>query len=411
MSTSQNESTGDRSRHGPPDSSAPPDPDDRAIMSFLKDLEGASNADEVVRRHAALHPHLAREFRELVAMVEKIVPPPAESAEPPRPERLGDFRIVGEIGYGGMGMVYEALQDPFHRRVAVKTIRSRLGRISGTTRARFLREQTALAKLHHNHIVPIHAAGHAEALDYYAMRYIEGASLSDVVNSVRHFESSHRPGKTPTMAQLAESAEQKRERQMATPTRSGNPLDQSGDRSATLTAPDRSPAGPASVSPLPNRPLRLSMEYLRSVARVTADAADALQHAHEAGILHRDVKPSNIMVDRQEHCWVVDFGLAALQPGADGAALGRGGAPGREADPEPAPLLTSGLLGTPAYMAPEQFESRTDRRTDVWGLGVTLYELLTLRRAFTSKAEVPSTDPPAPRSLMATIPRTWRRSA
>ena len=148
------------------------------------------------------------------------------------------------------------------------------------------------------------------------------------------------------------------------------------------------------------------MKYLRSVAKVIADAADALQHAHEVNIFHRDVKPSNLMVDRMGHCWVLDFGLAALRAGTDGATLNASGHDRTDLDPVPdaAPELASGVLGTLYYMAPEQFERRFDARSDVWGLGVTLYELLTLRRPFNSKTEVLSSDPPRFSDLDAKLP-------
>jgi eukaryotic-like serine/threonine-protein kinase len=393
-----------------------PGPDDLAIARFLKDLDEAPEPDEVVRRHAALHPHLAGEFEDLAAMRDRIKPPPADAPEEHRPERLGDFRIIGEIGRGGMGMIYEAVQEPFQRRVAVKTVRGDLQRVSSTTRARFLREQTVLAKLHHTHIVPIHAAGHAGSLHYFAMQYIEGAALSQVVTSVRLFGSSSPTGETPSMGELAESAERKREQRMATTT-------QTDDRPGAVppsTDPEVAPAPPpiGSVgaasdesSPLPNGRLHLSMKYLRSVAKVMADAADALQHAHDVNICHRDVKPSNIMVDRKEHCWVVDFGLAALRPSADGPGRGRDGkAPAGSAvepvpDPEPDPHLTDRTIGTIPYMAPEQFDRRADRLTDVWGLGVTLYELLTLSRPFRSKEAILSDHPTRPRDLVTDLPR------
>ena len=145
----------------------------------------------------------------------RIRPPSSESQREPRPERLGDFRIVGEIGRGGMGMIYEAVQEPFQRRVAVKTVRGELQRISGTTRDRFLREQMVLAKLHHSHIVPIHAAGEVGSLHYYAMQYIEGAALNQMVTTLRLSESSNQSGKTPSIAELAESAERKRAEKVA----------------------------------------------------------------------------------------------------------------------------------------------------------------------------------------------------
>ena len=129
-----------------------------------------------------------------------------------------------------------------------------------------------------------------------------------------------------------------------------------------------------------------------------ADAGDALHHAHQAGVIHRDVKPSNIMVDTHEHCWVLDFGLAAYQAARNGEAHPDG--PGGSTDG-----AASGVMGTPRYMAPEQFQEQADERTDVWGLGVTLYELLTLRPAFASRAQIESSEPPRPGEFVSNLPR------
>ena len=139
------------------------------------------------------------------------------------------------------------------------------------------------------------------------------------------------------------------------------------------------------------------------------DAAEAVQHAHEAGIIHRDLKPSNLMVDTSEHCWVLDFGLAGyLRAQANGeteATDSREATPGPDHSPAADPPTVSGVLGTPGYMAPEQFHGRADARTDVWGLGVILYELLTLRRPFENRQQIESTDPPQPSDLVQSLPR------
>ncbi len=140
------------------------------------------------------------------------------------------------------------------------------------------------------------------------------------------------------------------------------------------------------------------------------DAAGALQHAHDAGIIHRDLKPPNLMVDTAEHCWVLDFGLAGyLQAQANGRIAytdsRRSRNPPIDLGPEPEQPSVSGVLGTPDYMAPEQFQGRADRRTDVWGLGVILYELLALQRAFHGRKQIESSDPPRPRDLARGLPR------
>ena len=190
-----------------------------------------------------------------------------------------------------MGEIYEAVQESLGRRVAVKTIRR--GRLSPAAEARFLREQEVLASLHQTHIVPIHTAGRDGALQFFAMPFIEGVALHHVIRSLLADGPPPPSGKTPTLAVLVErasSASGRREPAGAEPIREQHPV----------------PAGS-------RRPLALSAAYFRSVAAVLADAADALHyaHCHKAQILHRDVKPSNIMVDRAGQCWIIDFGLAA----------------------------------------------------------------------------------------------------
>src|SRR5207253_3048857 len=123
--------------------------------------------------------------------------------------------------------------------------------------------------------------------------------------------------------------------------------------------------------------ITLSSDYFQSVARVMAEAAEALQHAHGVKILHRDVTPSNIMVNTAGECRLIDFGLARWENGRD-----RDGSPPANSDNASHSAQTHGPLGTPGYMSPEQHAEQADERSDVWGLGVTLYELLTWRRAF-----------------------------
>jgi WD40 repeat protein len=272
-----------------------------------------------------------------------------------------------------MGEVYEARQGRLDRKVAVKVIRS--GRISPEARGRFDREQQTLAKLHQTHIVPIHTSGEDNEVQFFAMAYIAGAALNRVVQTAYDRETAGPHGSTPELRELAASA---------TPdvvTEPGTP--------ATWPAPRD-----------PDVRLFLSADYFRSVAAVMVQAAEAVQHAHDAGVCHRDIKPSNLMVDRDGHCWIIDFGLAGhltRDPAAD-------------TEPDVA-ALTRGAMGTPQYMAPEQYEQKPEYRSDVWALGATLYELLTLRRAFdgpTREAitgKVLTADPRPVRELAPTVPR------
>ncbi len=291
------------------------------------------------------------------------------------------------IDRGGMGRVFEAEQEPLGRLVAVKTIRG--DRNDLLHRVRFHNERLTLAHLHHTHIVPIYAAGREGQLDYYAMPLIDGASLRRVLDEARRLAASSPPAPFPGLTELVRLACQR-----------------GGDSQVARTEA-------VAWNPSP--------EYLRSVAGVMADAADALEHAHRQGYLHRDVKPSNIMIDLRGHCWVVDFGLAPLRarapgvgadPGANGHAgkldsateLDQGTATGLDPEGEQyEAALKTGTVGTPAYMAPEQRQGQADARSDVYGLGVTFYELLTGCQAHPDPGS--SNDPPSPRAVVPNLPR------
>ena len=223
---------------------------------------------------------------------------------------LGDFRLIRELGRGGMGIVYEAEQTSLGRRVALKVLVAIAGADSRQL-ARFQIETQVAAALHHPHIVPIFAVGHDRGLHFYAMQLIEGCCLATVLREPSWWFE-------------------------------GN------DDSATAER------GDGRIPLLPRRAAWLAMQ-----------AAEALFHAHALGVLHRDVKPANLLVDKGWHLWVTDFGLARFGGGSD--------------------LTESGdLLGTVRYMSPEQAAGGriVDARTDIYSLGATLYELLTARPAF-----------------------------
>jgi len=406
------------------ESTGAPVSDDPVLVAFLKELAATGDRESVVDDYVRRYPDREAEFRAMAELRRRLKrDEPPDQSEGPAPERLGDFRIVRQIAHGGMGAIFEAIQEPLGRRVAVKTVLGRRMHLAGTTRDRFLREQQVLAHLHHTHIVPIHAAGSEGPIQYFAMSYIDGAALHHVVRTARlHELSSHEnPGHTPTPTLAALAAEAK----SITPgegshDRNGAPgnRQQPAGEPTTATLPEVEPPrldardddeAPAIHSKNGNGKLILSPEYFRSVARVMLDAAEAVHHAHEAGIIHRDLKPSNLMVDTAEHCWVLDFGLAGYlraearneTPTTDAPEA----KPAPDLGPEPQQPSVSAVLGTPHYMAPEQFQQKADARTDVWGLGVTLYELLTLRRAFHSQRQIESADPFRPNKLVHGIPR------
>jgi serine/threonine protein kinase/WD40 repeat protein len=292
--------------------------------------------------YASRHPHLADRVRELfpaLVLMEQIGPEPGASA---RPDHLGEYRIVREVGRGGMGVVYEAIQETLGRRVALKILPAERAR--GQFLERFWHEARAAAKLHHTNIVPVFGVGEHDGTHYYVMQYIDGRGLDQVLREVGRLRDSPPPptavGNTPghdTPSELAFSlvAGQFKADSLTDPT----------DGAATSPQP---PAGGT---------------YARMVARLGVQAASALDHAHGQGVLHRDVKPSNLLLDAQGTLWVADFGLAKTE--------------------ETAGLTnTHDLVGTLRYMAPERFRGRADARSDVYSLGATLYELLGLRPAF-----------------------------
>ena len=296
-------------------------------------------------------------------------------------DMLGDFRVKRFLANGGMGEIYEAEQIRLDkRRVALKVIRR--GSTQPEMRARFLREQGVLAKLHQTNIVPVFAAGEKGEVQYFAMQYIDGATFGNVVNFLR--TRSRRPGvtgQTPSLAKLVESAVGSRNDPMASTV---SLQTSTTEKRADAAAPE------------------LTKEYLRSVATSLADVAEALNAAHAAGFLHRDIKPSNLMAESSGKCWVIDFGLAGLVSGPVGQVSNLS-----SLSSDPALTATGSIMGTYAYMAPEQFAGLADPRTDVWALGVTLYELLALDRPFHGpnyREQILESEPADIRSVSSIVP-------
>ena len=369
----------------------PDDPDDEILAEFVLEIEqiGPDNVD--ADAWCAKHPTLKKRLRDTLRMHKALeVSRPEEDTAPP--ERLGEFRIVRRIARGGMGDIYEAIQDRLERRVAVKTIRQ--GRLSLGLQQRFLREQKILGRFHHTHIVSVHMSGEEGPLQYFAMPYIEGASVNNVVELLSDLRSSRSDSQTPSLGALARIA-------------TSDTVDGEDETLTHVGSVSLNQLGAASSE---GRAVRrsLSQDYLRSVAKVMADVADAVQHAHDQKppILHRDIKPSNIMVDTSEQCWIIDFGLGGYVSDTEEPESSED----TEHETEP-DRSTTGAVGTPQYMAPEQFVGEADERTDVWGLGATLYELLTLRRAFPGESvqavrqAVAETSPARARQIVPGLPR------
>jgi|HubBroStandDraft_6_1064221.scaffolds.fasta_scaffold24982_3 serine/threonine protein kinase len=321
-----------------------------------------------IDEYVANHPDLAEPIRDLFPTIgvledvrEQQNASPDDRGLPRRAKltRLGDFRIVREIGRGGMGIVYEAVQESLRRRVAVKVLATR-SPLDDKDRQRFLREARTAGQLHHTNIVPILGAGEEDGFDFYVMQYIDGIGLDAVLSRLRidddldpnavrlssywHVRTSGSGNTTPTKTKL-------------------DPQAAGADGYPDSGAPrDPLPPAPGSDAPIGGtQPLRqICKTYWHDVALVGLQVAEALDYAHGQGTLHRDIKPANLLLDVHGTTWVADFGLAK---GIEHEVLSR----------------TGEVLGTLLYMAPEQWRGKSDARSDIYSLGVTLYELLTLR--------------------------------
>lgn len=279
----------------------------------------------------------------------------------PHPTMLGEFRLIREIGRGGMGVVYEAEQLSLGRRVALKVLPATASQ-DPRQRQRFQIEAQAAALLHHDHIVPVFGIGFDEGAHYFAMQLIDGQPLTKVIQDLAAQSSpERRSGSTAETCELTSRAGFEK---APTPRHSSNSS--------------------------------LDRQHYRETARIGLEASNALEHAHEIGVIHRDIKPSNLLIDGRGKLWVADFGLARISQ-------------------EEHDLTHTGeLVGTLRYMSPEQVRAErggVDKATDIYSLGVTLYELLTLRPAFDASSrqelvqQILHDDPVRPRRINPSIPR------
>lgn len=293
---------------------------------------------------------------------------------------LGDFRLLDELGRGGMGVVYEAEQLSLGRRVALKVLPF-AAMLDKQQLARFKNEARAAATLDHPHIVAVHSVGAEGDVHYYAMQLIAGQSLAQVIAALRQVRDSGTLSE-----QEAFAAHSTDDQELST-------AFSHADKAPRATLIDRPPApgDPGQQLPLPEF---ASRGFFRAVARLGGEAAAALDHAHQSGVLHRDIKPANLLLDEAGKLWIADFGLARME--ADAGLT-----------------MTGDMLGTLRYMAPEQALAQraiVDHRCDVYSLGATLYELLTLEPAFgeTNRAQllqqIERDEPTTPRQLNNRIP-------
>lgn len=313
-------------------------------------------------------------------------------------KKLGDYRIIREIGRGGMGIVYEAEQESLKRRVALKVLRPSLT-MDEKTAARFEREAQAAASLHHTNIVPVFGVGQQDDIRYYVMQLIEGKTLDTIARDSNAAPKDHAVGlrDAPQFDVSPSTVTRMRLSHSQTPASSQyledfdafaeSKVSQSGSTEQSVSnSKDSRPAA---------RPIRTAQDW-RWMASVGIEISDALEYAHQHGILHRDIKPGNVLVDNDGGVWITDFGLAKPS----------------DATADNAGITASGdAVGTLRYMAPEQLDGVSNVQTDLYSLGITLYELVTGVPAYAHKDRaqllqlIVKQEPVRPRKLVPDIPR------
>lgn len=291
--------------------------------------------------------------------------------------QIGDFHIERQIGAGGMGLVYRARQVSLNRPVALKVLPNHL-HSSESARTRFQREIEAAARLHHRNIVAVYTTGEERGTVFYAMELIDGPALNQVIEELTQRPVAEVRGCLPITERGNKSG--------------GSTRPLAGD----LTPPPGKIAADGTLVNGSGVPLFAAEgEYFSAVARLMADVANGLEYSHQMQVIHRDVKPSNLLLSKDGRILISDFGLAQLSE-------------------EPGLTRTGDVLGTPFYMAPEQISSAVgeiDERTDVHALGATLYELLTLRPPFVGEnreqviSKILHCDPVPPRNVNRLVPR------
>ena len=409
-----------------------------------------------VEEYATANPDRADEIRELfptIVAMEKLKSDKESpscgkaSLGPTKLERLGDLRIIREIGRGGMGIVYEAQQESLGRRVAVKVL-PKQSLLDDKHLRRFRREAKTAARLHHTNIVPVLGVGEQDGYHYYVMQIIRGVGLDEIIpqlstmmfsgdGGMHQFISTDRQraenvssvaramldGDLRRLAYAAESSDlassisgvstpstnspvaaltKSIEERGVSPSPTSFTLAEgieptslvAGSSSSETSLAERTSGSNGETSASQLTPAaRFGTAYWQSVAAIGVQIANALQYAHCQGTLHRDIKPANLLIDDRGNVWVADFGLAKTV--------------------EQEEISQSGdAVGTLRYMAPEQFHCDADDRSDIFSLGLTLYELLTFKPAYNEaerkRSFIHESGPPEPthpRRLNPSVPR------
>ena len=352
---------------------------DDIVDEFTRRLRAGERP--AIREFSDKYPEHADEIQELltsVAMIEELKKQPDSQADSIKNEmraickldHIGDYRIVRELGRGGMGIVFEAVHESLGRRVAIKVMPNRTFDDEKYLE-RFKREAHAAANLHHTNIVSVFGMGQAGDHRYYVMEFVDGMSLSDILTQINQ-RSSGNTQQVQNTETLADDHEKGR----------GNATE--------IGIQERRQLPPIRTS------FNKARDRFRWAAKLGMQIADGLAYAHGMGMLHRDIKPANLLVDRFETVWLTDFGLVKNISNQS--------------------ITKSGdIIGTPQYMAPEAFEGIYDERSETYCLGLTLYEMVTLQPAYENAStpelirKITTTAPVAPRKIDGRIPRDLNR--
>lgn len=360
---------------------------DELLDKIVEDYTQRTRAGETpeIEDYKRKYPSVADEIEDLLSSVAMIEGLKAETKDPQSGghtiknadlsgmKQLGDYVLICEVGRGGMGVVFEAVHQSLGRRVALKVMLEHELE-SEKQIARFRREAQAAAKLHHTNIVSVFGVGEANGYHYYVMEYVDGISLKSAVRSLTEVD--------PESAKY-ESTQTQYQNQTATGCDVSTvvPVDNSeldlSQEEGRAGECENDREGQDETGGLffsqPDAPSRVfgNGDHFQWVGKVGSQVADALGYSHQMGILHRDIKPANLMLDKKGQVWITDFGLVKI---ADEEQITRTGA----------------VLGTPQYLAPESLKGHYDQQSETYCLGLSLYELATLKPAFApgSHAEV-----------------------
>jgi serine/threonine protein kinase/Tol biopolymer transport system component len=291
---------------------------------------------------------------------------------------IGDYKLLREVGRGGMGVVYEAWQTSMNRRVALKVLPGGFAADSRAV-ARFVREAQVAGQLHHPNVASVYGLGLEDDTPFYSMEFVEGETLAELLERLQW--SAKRPSDAERHEVFTTMSEILGDRNAtSSPSKAGR---ESGGRGGAFPATSRTDTDPSGAL------------YFHALAESFAAVADGLEHAHQQGVIHRDIKPSNLIVDRTGQIRILDFGLARIEG-------------------EESITATGDFLGTVMYVSPEQAMTRRaplDHRTDIYSLGATLYQMLTWQPPFKGKthqdtlSQIIFRDPPAPRRAYSRVPR------